>query len=95
MVRKAADFLRISFVPCQLRHSGASWDVARNYRNIYEVQRRGLWKTNTSVSRYEKHGRMIAEYEKLGVPLRVWLEARHQDLEQVIIHNKPVVALRK
>ena len=95
MVRKAAESLKISFVPYQLRHSGASWDVARSYRNIHEVQRRGLWKTNTSVARYEKHGRMIAEYEKLDAPLRVWLEARHQDLEQVIVHNKPVVPILK
>ena len=40
--------------PHQARHTGASRDLAEQYRDFSQVQRRGRWKTPTSVQRYAK-----------------------------------------
>ena len=89
-VRECSDLLGVPFVPYQLRHSGASWDIARNYRTALAVQTRGGWRTTSSLVRYEKHDRMISEYEKIDETLRGWLEARHEDLREVLVHGKKV-----
>ena len=49
----------------QARHSGASIDRSRNYRTQLEVQRRGQWRSQTSVMRYEKSARLAATTESL------------------------------
>jgi len=71
-IKKAAGKMHISFVPYQLRHSGASGDMAKNYRTALEVQKRGTWRTTTSLVRYEKHGKMISEYERIPLGTRGW-----------------------
>ena len=83
VVREASAYICVPFVPYQLRHSGASWDVARSYRSTAAVQKRGLWKCESSMARYEKHGRMMAEYQKLPQAKRRWMEAVHADLEKL------------
>ena len=44
--------------PYRLRHGGASRDFALGKRKLKEIQRRGRWKTFSSVRRYEKGGRL-------------------------------------
>ena len=45
-------------VPYQARHSGPSIDVARRYRSLEEIQKRGQWKHAKSMQRYEKAARL-------------------------------------
>ena len=42
------------------RHTGASVDLARNYRSLDQVKRRGRWSAGKSVERYAKTGAWIA-----------------------------------
>ena len=44
--------------PYQTRHSGPSIDRAKKLRTLHEVQKRGNWRSTTSVLRYEKAGRL-------------------------------------
>ena len=44
--------------PYRLRHGGASKDFNRQTRTLQEIQRRGRWKSFSSVRRYEKGGRV-------------------------------------
>ena len=48
-----------------LRHGGASHDRATNSRSAHDVQGRGLWKSSTSVMRYEKHSRLARQLHAL------------------------------
>ena len=47
-------------VPYQARHSGASLDRLHQRRTLQEVMKRGRWKVQKSLVRYEKHGRIQA-----------------------------------
>eukprot|EP00438_Fugacium_kawagutii_P032235 Skav231695 [mRNA] locus=scaffold597:1206282:1209294:- [translate_table: standard] len=44
--------------PYRLRHGGASTDFWEKHRSLAEIQKRGRWRTPTSVRRYEKGGRI-------------------------------------
>jgi hypothetical protein len=44
--------------PYRLRHGGASRDFLLKRRSLEEIQRRGRWKSFSSVRRYEKGGRL-------------------------------------
>jgi len=79
-IKKAAGNMQVSFVPYQLRHSGTP----------LEVHKRGAWRTTTSLVRYEKHGKMISEYERIPLGTRGWLENCHLDSEETFLREKPV-----
>ena len=57
-------------VPYQMRHSGASWDIAKNYRTALEVKLRGRWATESSMKRYEKHAMVMQNFCNLSQPLQ-------------------------
>eukprot|EP00439_Symbiodinium_sp_Y106_P031171 s2233_g3.t1 len=44
--------------PYRLRHGGPSRDIATKWRTLADVQKRGRWKSFSSVRRYEKGGRL-------------------------------------
>ena len=54
--------------PClyQLRHGGASHDRLVGARSLNEVQQRGNWQSPRSVRRYDKHGRVGLQLQRLG-----------------------------
>ena len=56
----------LSPTPHGLRHGGASHDRAVRCRLLSEVQRRGLWKSPSSVRRYDKHGRLGLQWAQLS-----------------------------
>ena len=68
--RAANDILLLPnpFHVYSLRHAGPSHDAAARLRSLLEIQHRGRWKTRQSLQRYEKHGRMQAEFEALSSP---------------------------
>ena len=65
--------------PYRLRHGGASHDFARQRRSLVEIQRRGRWKSFSSVRRYEKGGRIDQMLNSLPKPLldRILLAAKN------------------
>ena len=58
-----------------LRHGGASHDARLEVRSLRDTQRRGHWRTWSSVHRYEKHGR-------LGITLQAIPESRLRHLSR-------------
>jgi hypothetical protein len=48
-----------------LRRGGASEDVLRRRRSLEEVQRRGRWRSQTSVRRYTKEAKILSELRKV------------------------------
>lgn len=49
-----------------LRHSGASHDVIMEFRTLVEVAKRGRWRSSQNVRRYEKHGRLSLQINRLS-----------------------------
>jgi hypothetical protein len=90
MIRKAALALGLSFVPYQLRHSGASWDRLKGRRTLQEIQKRGMWRTHKSVTRYEQAARIVSEYLKINEHTRAHLELCHRNLESHVCDGLPV-----
>jgi hypothetical protein len=54
----------------QLRHSGPSIDFAARSRTLAEIKRRGRWRSDASVRRYEKGGRLNDQMAKLSGAVR-------------------------
>ena len=52
--------------PYQTRHSGASIDRFNNWRSLADVKKRGGWRSDKSVARYEKAARLGVQKEKRG-----------------------------
>ena len=81
---QAAARLQLPVTPYQWRHSGPSIDISRRLRTLTEVQKRGRWKSQKSVTRYEKSGRLAMNFN--GLPLKVQqhcLEAESAPAPQV------------
>jgi len=84
MVQVVVKSLGVSFVPYQCRHSGPSWDRVKGYRTLQEIQKRGRWKASRSVNRYEKAGKLLAEYMDLPANLRTRAEQAVQELPGLV-----------
>ena len=63
------------------RHSGASLDRLEGNLSLAEVQRRGRWRSEASVRRYEKRALVQEVYLKLPPTVR---KAAHRATEQLI-----------
>lgn len=66
--QKSAKNMKVHCLRCTLhglRHGGASHDRRVNARNLAEVQQRGNWRAFASLRRYEKHGRLGIQLQKL------------------------------
>ena len=48
-----------------LRHGGASHDLLTSRRNVMDVKKRGLWRTDQSLRRYAKETRALAELHRM------------------------------
>ena len=66
-----------------LRHGGASHDRAAGSRPLQEVQQRGAWRAHSSVTRYDKHGRLSFQLARLGPQRVLRLENVTADFESV------------
>ena len=62
-------------MPHIIRHSSASNDVYHGRRTLAEVQKRGRWAAKKSVSRYEKHAFLLAQWRQVCPSRRQAVEA--------------------
>ena len=76
--------------PYMLRHSGPSWDRLKGRRTLAEIQKRGLWASHRSVSRYEQAARIASEYQKIQQAMRLWMEDVTRKLEQYVLEGETV-----
>ena len=53
----------------QLRHGGASFELLMAVRELIEIKKRGRWKADASLRRYEKGGRVQQQLQQLGPEL--------------------------
>ncbi len=63
----------LRLTPHVLRHSGPSHDLFHKIRDSAQVQQRGRWRTQASVARYAKPGRMLLLHQQ--VPSEIWEKA--------------------
>ena len=72
LLRKASEHLGLKLIitPHLARHGGPSSDYLQRFRDLVEIKRRGRWKAQASVRRYEKSGRYLRQREILGQSLR-------------------------
>jgi hypothetical protein len=89
-VSKARAKIGLKVVPYQIRHSGASWDAAKKFRSLLEIQARGGWRTTTSVLRYEKSGRMLREYARMSSARRDFCEEIATNLRLHIVDGHKI-----
>ena len=76
----------------QLRHGGASHDLAANLRTRAEVMARGRWQTEASVRRYAKIGKIQALLADLGDDGHDYCALAIKNMERVL--NQGGVARR-
>ena len=76
-------------VPYQLRHSGPSIDRSEGLRSLAEVKKRGQWKADKSVVRYEKAARLTSQGHSLDPQVWTYLRAAERELPAVMVFGRP------
>ena len=71
----------------QLRHTGASADFASNKRTIEAVKRRGRWRSDISLRRYEKGGRITEVLRRLTPDQRTFAISSWQQLPERLLQH--------
>ena len=85
--------LGATVVPYQCRHSGASIDRAEQKRSLLEIQKRGQWKSNRSVVRYEKGARLGQVYAQYSARLQAWIEAVAPHVAAIVLGRQSASSL--
>ena len=90
LFRKAGQELGLVDIhPYQLRHTGASVEFASQSRSLAEIKRRGRWKSDTSVRRYEKGGRLSDQLRKLDGRTRSHVLLCGRVIHDVLLRRRP------
>ena len=77
----------LEVVMYKYRHGGASTDFACKHRSLAEVKLRGRWKSDASLRRYEKGGRLAEQLHRLGDRLRIHALRCAASVNDVLIGN--------
>ncbi|CAK0867094.1 unnamed protein product [Prorocentrum cordatum] len=89
LLKEAAQDLGVAPVTLyQMRHSGASIDLAKGWRSLTSAQRRGEWTQAKSMHRYEHSSRLGSDYAKLDPRLRATCEEAERQLA-LILTDRP------
>ena len=67
------------------RHSGASWDRLNEVRPLNEVQRRGRWRSEATVRRYEKRALVQQVYLSLPAAQRKMAHRASTKVEELMV----------
>ena len=66
-------------LPYQLRHTGPSMDFASGARELLAIKRRGRWRSDASLRRYESGGRVTSQLMALSARVRAHaIESSHR-----------------
>ena len=82
---------RAKTVPYQLRHSGPSADRAEGRRSLPEVKKRGCWKSDRSVLRYEKAGRLATSARQISPAVQAYLVECERMIAEIMLGRVPPV----
>ena len=72
-------------VPYQARHSGPSIDLALRRRDLKAAKKRGRWKTDRSLRRYEKAGRLLRVADRWTAAQRAHFNRSAELVEALIL----------
>jgi len=91
--KKVTEHLGIdNLTPYQTRHSGPSIDRAKGYRTQLEVMKRGQWKSQSSVARYEKAARLAATFNSLPMELQSHARLCEEELGGIMLGTRKPIA---
>jgi hypothetical protein len=71
-------------MPYQLRHSGPSIDFSDGSRTLAGIKRRGRWRTDSSLRRYEKGAQLTRTLRRLSVAARDFVVRSSRVLPEVV-----------
>ena len=71
-----------------MRHGGPSNDVYRGNLSLYEVRRRGRWRAEASVARYEKHARLQLQLNRLSTDQQRLAQQASRTVEAALLAAK-------
>ena len=80
--------------PYQLRHGGATEDLTAKHRDFAGVKSRGRWRTDQSVRRYAKIGRVQQLLQKISprdIKFCQWAEKNVKKVWQGLIPAKGIM----
>ena len=69
----------------QLWHTGRNVDLASGARTLLEIKRRGSWKADASLRRYEKSGRIAEQLHALAPAVSGFCVKAHQLLPEMLL----------
>ena len=87
-VQKVARSLGFDLVVYQARHSGASSDMASKRRTLAEIKKRGGWKSDRSVVRYEKGARLSSTWMRHPAWVRAHAERCEEKFLEIVLHGQ-------
>jgi len=93
-VKEAGRRLGVDAVPYRFRHSGASIDFSTGARPITGVRHRGRWRSEASVRRYEKGGRITQSWDALSPAVQQYCVASSRILADVLLGRRGPLRLR-
>ncbi|CAK0838714.1 unnamed protein product [Prorocentrum cordatum] len=62
---KALGYEKLNITPHTVRHTAPSHDIYHKHRTLEQVRRRGRWAAKKSVTRYERHAKLLKQHSKL------------------------------
>ena len=71
-------------VPYLLRHTGPSHDYLAKTRSLADIKRRGRWRSDASVRRYEKSSRVMAQLAKIDKKYLTFMKKAESLLAKVL-----------
>ena len=80
-------------VPYQVRHSAPSWERLHNRRSRSGVGKKGRWKAQSSLDRYEKSAMVTQVYRRIPADQRAFYESCARELKGVMLRTRLPVPL--
>ena len=74
--------------PYQMRHAGPSWDALHGNRTDDQIKRRGRWKTDKSVRRYQKAGRLVKAFAVVPPAFAAYHQRCVEVVEDVVLGKR-------
>ena len=73
----------------QLRHGGATLDLLYRRREMEAIKQRGRWRTDASLRRYAKQGKVQSMVANLLEEVRAYADYSLQNIENVLLLKQP------
>ena len=77
----------------QLRHGGASHELASSARPLAAIKKRGRWRSDRSLYRYEKGGRLQQQLGLLSTPLVTHCRACADNIGRILSGTSPPLSV--